>query len=166
MLVVHVLICAVAYALTWRTLFFEVCLLPEPLYARGSVVLGILQHPPTLALLLAGILPLFVYRKRITWAAIDDSMRMRGFVWIVALVVGVSFAASGYNYHYDTSFIFDRLAIVALLVALRFHPAFLFPLVLTVMAFALQIHHPLPEPMWNWPSSNNGATIPCCSAYK
>ena len=151
MLVVHVLICAVAYALTWRTLFFEVCLLPESHYERGSAVLGMVQHPPTLVLLLVGILPLFVYRKRIAWAAIDDSMKTRNFSWIVALVIGVSFAASSYNHYYDSAFVFDRLAIVALLIAIRFHPAFLFPFVVTVMAFALQIHHPLPEGMWNWP---------------
>ena len=151
MLVVHLLICVVAYALTWRKLFFEVCLLPPESYAAGSSVLGMLQHPPTLALLLVGVLPLFVFRKRITWELIDDSMKMRRFMWIVALVIGVTFVASDYNYFYDSAFLLDRLVMLAFLALFWFHPAFLFPFVLTVMAFALQIHHPLPDGMWNWP---------------
>ncbi len=151
MLIVHVLICAVAYALTWRRLFFEVCLLPESSYQSGSTVLGMLLHVPTLALLLLGVLPLFIFRKRISWEEIDDSMKMRNFVWIVALVMGVTFIISDFNYYYDHGFLFDRLVILALLALVRVHPGFLFPFVVTLMVFALQIHHPLPEAMWNWP---------------
>ena len=57
-------------------------------------------------------------KKKLSLARLPVTERF-GFVWVVALVVGVSFAASGYNYYYDTSFIFDRLLIVALL----FRPA-------------------------------------------
>ena len=145
------LICAVAYALTWRRLFFEICMLPPDLYARGSSVIGMLEHRPTLVLLLVGILPLFVFRKRITWEAIDDSLKMRNFMWIIALVIGITFATSSYNYFYDSAFLLDRAVMLALLVLFWFHPAFLFPFVVVVMVFALQIHHPLPEAMWNWP---------------
>lgn len=151
LLVLHVLICVAAYALTWRKIYFELCLLPQASYGGGSTVVGMLAHPPTLALILVGVLPLFVFRKRISWDAIDDSKKMRNFIWIVALVIGLTFALSGYNYYYDRTFLFDRLVIIALLVLVRAHPGFLFPFVVTVMVFALQIHHPLPEGMWNWP---------------
>lgn len=151
LLVVHVLICAVAYALTWRAVFFELCLLPEASYHSGSIALGMLSHVPTLVLLLIGVLPLFVFRRRITWEEIDDSMKMRNFVWIVASVMGVTFIFSDYNYYYDHTFLVDRLILLALLVLVRVHPGFLFPFVVTLMAFALQIHHPLPDAMWNWP---------------
>jgi hypothetical protein len=149
--IVHVLICAALYALTWRKLFFEVCLLPRSLYEDGSVLLGIARHEPTLVLLLAGLLPLIVFRKRISWELIDVSMKMRSFVWIVAAVMGLNFILSDYNYYYDHSFFFDRAALAVLLILIRFHPGFLFPFVVLMMAFALQIHHPLPEAMWNWP---------------
>lgn len=151
MVIVHVLICAALYALTWRKLFFEGCLLPRALYENGSVVLGIFQHEPTLVLLLGGALPLIVFRKRISWELIDVSMKMRNFVWIVAAVMGINFILSDYNYYYDHSFLFDRIVIAALLVLIRLHPGWLLPFVVTMMAFALQIHHPLPEAMWNWP---------------
>ncbi len=145
------LICAALYALTWRKLFFEVCLLPRSLYEEGSIVLGLLRHEPTLVLLLVGVLPLIVFRKRISWELIDVSMRMRNFVWIVAAVMGVNFILSDYNYYYDHSFLFDRAVLGVLLLLIRVHPGFLFPFLVTLMAFALQIHHPLPEAMWNWP---------------
>jgi hypothetical protein len=110
-----------------------------------------LQHEATLVLLLLGILPLIVFRKRITWDLIDVSMKMRNFIWIVAAVMGVTFILSDYNYYYDHSFLFDRVVLAALLLLIRVHPGFLFPFVVTMMVFALQIHHPLPEAMWNWP---------------
>lgn len=151
MVIVHVLICAALYALTWRKLFFESFLLPRSLYEEGSVVLGVLQHEPALVMLSIGILPLIVFRRRISWELIDVSMKMRNFVWIVAAVMGVNFILLDYNYYYDHSFLFDRAVLAALLVLIRFHPGFLFPFVVMMMAFALQIHHPLPEAMWNWP---------------
>lgn len=109
------LICVVAYALTWRKLFCEVCLLPPESYAAGSSVLGRLQHPPTLALLLIGVLPLFVFRKRVTSELIDDSMKMSRFMWIVAFVIGMTFITSDYNYFYDSAFLLDRLVMLAFL---------------------------------------------------
>ncbi len=151
MVVIHVLICVAAYLLTWRRVFFEACLLPRAAYETGSTVFAMLGHRSTLVLLLVGVLPLIVFRKRITWAAIDDSMRMRNFVTIVAAVMGVTFILSDYNYYYDNAFLFDRLVLLTLLVAIRFHPGFLFPFVITMMVFALQIHYPLPGGMWNWP---------------
>jgi hypothetical protein len=149
--IIQVLICAALYALTWRKLFFELCLLPRSAYEDGSIVLGMLQHQPTLLMLLLGVLPLIVFRKRISWDLIDVSMKMRNFIWIVAAVMGVTFIFSGYNYYYDQSFLLDRVVLVVLLLLIRAHPGFLFPFVVTMMAFALQIHHPLPEAMWNWP---------------
>jgi len=151
LLVVHVLICAALYALTWRKVFFEACLLPRAAYEGGSVLLGMFQHRPTLVLLLAGVLPLIVFRKRLSWQLIDPSMKARNFIWIVALVMGVAFVLSDYNYYYDHAFLLDRVALAALLVLIRFHPAFVFPFVILMMSFALQIHHPLPGGMWNWP---------------
>ena len=151
MVIVHVLICAALYALTWRKVFFETCLLPQASYDDGSTVLAMIQHQPTLVLLLIGVLPLIVFRTRISWDLIDPSMKMRNFIWIVALVMGVTFILSDYNYYYDHSFLFDRFALLVLLILIRVHPAFLFPFVVTMMAFALQIHHPLPDAMWSWP---------------
>jgi hypothetical protein len=149
--IVHVLICAALYALTWRQVFFGTCMLPRASYESGSTVLGMLQHQPTLVLLLIGVLPLIVFRKRISWDLIDVSMKMRNFIWIVAVVMGVTFILSDYNYYYDHSFLFDRFVLLVLLLLIRVHPGFLFPFVVTMMVFALQIHHPLPEAMWNWP---------------
>ena len=151
MVIIHVLICAALYALTWRKLFFESCMLSRSSYDSGSIVLEMLQHQPTLVLLLLGVLPLIVFRKRISWELIDVSMKMRNFIWIVAAVMGVTFILSDYNYYYDQSFLFDRVVLAALLLLIRVHPGFLFPFVVTMMVFALQIHHPLPEAMWNWP---------------
>ena len=151
MLIVQTLICGITYALTWQTLFYRTCLLPYSAYARGSILLGIAGHKPTLAFLLIGVLPLFVFRNRITWEEIDDSFKARNLVWIVSLVMGVTFILSDYNYYYDHAFLLDRVVLVALLVLVRFHPGFLFPFVVLLMAFALQLHHPLPDGMWNWP---------------
>ncbi|MEM7434120.1 MAG: hypothetical protein AAF436_03140 [Myxococcota bacterium] len=151
MIVIHVLICVAAYLLTWQHLFYRACFLPRSAYESGSTVLGMLAHTPTAVMLLVGILPLFIFRKRITWTEVDDSLKMRTFVWIVAAVMGVTFVLSDYNYYYDQAFLMDRIVLLALLIAVWFHPGFLFPFVLVMMTFALQIHYPLPEGMWNWP---------------
>lgn len=150
LVVVHLLICLAVYFLGARKVFFRACLLPAEAYQSGSTVLGMLSHAPTLVLLSLGTLPLAVFRDRIAWAEIDESGKMRNFVIIVAAVLGVTFALSDYNYYYDTSFIFDRLAILALLIAIWFHPGFLFPFLVTMLVFGLQTQYPLPGGSWSW----------------
>lgn len=151
MIVVHVLACIIAYLLTWQRVFYQSCFLPRSAYESGNLVVAMLSRPTTLVMLLVGILPLFVFRKRITWSEIDESLKMRTFVMIVASVMGITFILSDYNYYYDHAFLLDRIVLLALLVGVWFHPGFLFPFVITMMVFALQIHHPLPGGMWNWP---------------
>lgn len=127
--------------------------LPEVAYHAPAIVTGALQRPLYMLVCVMTVLLLAddltphrwnPWHARIRWSSFHEE-GLRAVRWLMVpmvMTLAWAFAFNSYNYYYDQFHLIDRLLIVALAVAVAFHPSFALLSVFTVIIYVGQYHYP------------------------
>jgi hypothetical protein len=131
--------------------FFKFGALPLSSYFEPVLLIEAVKS--TRLSLLTGflLLVLFVERRGLAWPNLDPHGRTR---WLIVGIAGIfAWVCSTYpvNLYFNQPHVLDRLAIVALWLALCRYPIAIVPFVSMVMIMVGQQQVPLPEGPWIWP---------------
>jgi hypothetical protein len=121
--------------------------LPEAGYFEPWIAWQALRQPGALLLLLPGVLAL-LRRRELAWRRLDCGGALRLIAGGAALALAWSLATLDYNLYLDRWHALDRALLAASALLVLAHPGFAAPFLVSALAFAGQLEHPLGAQSW------------------